>query len=71
MASAMVRVSELRAAYMPGIRKLGEVNVSAIGLTYDGAAIAKLAFERHAIVRYYAADGTTLAVFQDSCGIDD
>lgn len=50
------RTDDLRAAYMPGRRKIGSVDVSSLGLTYCDKPIATIMFGRHGMVHYYDKD---------------
>ena len=70
MACATVKISELRAAYMPGRAKTGSADTSAIGITYGGKPIHQMEFGRYNYVAF-RCDGEIFAAFQDTAGIDD
>lgn len=66
----IVPVETLRRAHLGTKRKTGTTPRS-LGLSYGGSTIDHMTFDRFNVVRYFTADDTVLAVFQDNAGIDD
>jgi len=72
---AEFRVEDLRTAYMPGRAKIGRVDVSPIGLAYQGKRIGVIEFARHNVVRYYEPNAAfcfaTFSSLRNTAGLDD
>ena len=71
---ARYRTDDLRRAYMPGVKRIGRVNVAAYGLRYTGKLVGVLEFARHGEVRYYLDENASFcfaAFNKDGASLDD